>query len=175
MSGMERVIQDNPEYHPQKSDYWMPSLADRVASSIAAASVPTRVIESDAPDVVPPTVVREFAPTASGRSARGELELYVKRVCDAYLIEEDGTLCTPAYIAREVAKLMGVAKEPSQGAINAVLERWTKLEFAWVGKKPTRFIGYTPDGVKLGLEALKLRAKDRRAAHQAASNRGERR
>ena len=159
MSGMERVLQDNPEYHVPKADYWMPSLEDRVASFMASAPTPVRYIESPAPDLVPATIERTYTPTATGRSARGELESYVKKACDDWLVDAEGNVCSPAYIARQAARMMGIAKDPSQGAINAVLERWVSLGFAVVEKKPTRFVRYTEDGVRLGLDAMKIRAK----------------
>lgn len=159
MSGMERVIQENPEYHVPKRDYWMPSLEDRVASSMARHADTIRHVESPAPDVVPATIERVFAPTSSGRAGRGELELYVKQVCDIWAVEKDVPVCSPAYISEQVAKRQGWAKPPSQGAIDSVLKRWVGLGFAVVEKKPTRFVRYTEEGVKLGLDAMKVRAR----------------
>jgi hypothetical protein len=163
MLGMERVIQDNPEYHAPVRDYWMPSPEERVASFIAASNGEARYVESPAPEVVPATVERIFAPTASGRSARGELELLVKKICDVWAVDREPLNCTPAYISEAVAKAQGWGKPPSQGAVNAVLERWVKLGFATIEKKPTRFTGYTAEGIRMGLDAMKLRAKDQRS------------
>jgi hypothetical protein len=48
-----------------------------------------------------------------------------------------------------------------------VFKRWERIGFAVIDRKPTRFSRYTEDGVKLGLEVLKLKAKN--AAKQPAS------
>jgi hypothetical protein len=162
MSGMERVIQDNPEYHAPIRTWWMPSLEDRVESFIARHTDTVRHVESPAPDIVPPTIERTFTPTATGRSARGELESYVKKVCDIWLVEQDVDICSPSYLSEECRKLMGIGKPPSQGAINSVLERWKAIGFAVTAKKPTRFVKYTDEGIKLGLDAMKIQAKLRR-------------
>jgi hypothetical protein len=129
------------------------------------------MVESPAPDIVPPTVARSYAPTATGRAARGELEGWVKEVCDIWLIEGYQMLCTPAWISEEIASAQGI-KAPSVGAISAVFERWVKLGFAVVQKKPTRFIAYTEEGKRVGLEGLKIRAKQQAKRKQAEQSRG---
>lgn len=166
MMGMERFIEQNPEYVPEKPTYVMPTLEERVALSIERRSTPSVVIESPAPDHVPATVARSFQPTASGRSGRGELELRVKQTCDQWVVDQPEESCTPQWISDQIVEKFGVNESghaPSVGAINAVFERWTKLNFALIGRKPVRFIGYTDEGVKHGLDGLKIRAKMQRA------------
>lgn len=161
MMGMERYVEQNPEYVPDKATYVMPTLEERVALSIERRSTPSIVIQSPAPDHVPATVARSFQPTASGRSGRGELELRVKQTCDQWVIDKPEESCTPQWISDQIASKESI-KAPSVGAINAIFERWTKLNFALIGRKPVRFIGYTDEGVKHGLDGLKIRAKMQR-------------
>lgn len=165
MMGMERYVQQNPDYKPDEPTYVMPSLEERVALSIERRSTPSVIIESAAPDHVPATVARVFTPTASGRSGRGQLELWVKQACDQWVLDKPEESCTPQWLSDKIAEKHGVNESgnpPSVGAINAVFERWTKLNFALVGRKPVRFVGYTDDGVKHGLEGLKIRSKMQR-------------
>ena len=132
--------------------------------------VAPRVEESPLPDAVPATIVRAFNPTASGRAAPGELELWVKQHCDIWLVEAERFPCTPAYLSEEIGKAQGI-KPPSVGAITAVFQRWVKIGFAEIGAKPARFLKYTDDGVKLGLEGCKVRHKAKRKAAEAAAGR----
>lgn len=164
MSGMPRVIQVNPEYIPVTVSIVMPTLEERAARFKTKDVVPPRVVESALPDRVPATIERRFAPTASGRAGRGELELLVKKECDQWVLDNPEESCTPSYISERIAHDLGI-KAPSVGAISAVFDRWTKLGFALIGKKPTRFVGYMPDGVKYGLEGLKDKARIK-AKHQ---------
>lgn len=169
MTQKERVPVDNSGYVTPKSPYSMPSLEERVmmhAESKKTSAPPVVVIASPAPDLVPVTIQRMFQPTPTGRSARGELESWVKRVCDEFLVEQYDRPCSPAFVSESIEKNEGV-KAPSVGAVNAVFERWIKLGFAVIEKKPTRFVAYTEDGVKLGLDALKLRAKDQSRSKQS--------
>ena len=158
MTGAERILVESSGYAPPHRDYWMPSDDPLPSLSSPNGSDGPVLIESPAPDVVPPTIERPFAPTPSGRAARGELELWVKKECDAWLVDQPGNPCTPVYLAEEIARTQGILP-PSVGAISAVFERWVKLGFAVVEKKPTRFIKYTEEGVRLGLEQMKLQAK----------------
>lgn len=158
MMGMERFVDQNPDYKPILPTYIMPSLDERVALSMERRAVPTVIIESAAPEHVPATVTRVFTPTATGRAGRGQLELWVKQTCDQWVLDQPEESCTPQWISDQIAAKHEI-KPPSVGAINAVFERWTKLNFALIGRKPVRFVGYTDDGVKHGLEGLKIRAK----------------
>lgn len=177
MSDSPRVVIDNSGYVPAPHTYWVPTPEERAmmlaSSSPRVTSTPT-LIESPAPGVVPATIARTFAPTVTGRAARGELESWVKRVCDEWLVEEINDLCTPGYVARCVAKNEGLGKEPSVGAISAVWDRWVSLGFAVIEKKPTRFLKYTTEGALLGLEVLKERARSQRRMATGANKRSGR-
>lgn len=161
LSGQDRMAQENPEYIAPKSPYWVPTLEERAllnaSSNGAKRSEPSR-IESPMPEAIPATVGRSFAPTPTGRSGRGQLEIWVKEACDEWIVEEYKDFCSPSWVADWVVKNKGVGTQ-SQGAVNAVFERWIKINFARVVKKPTRFLGYTEEGIKYGLDALKLKAK----------------
>lgn len=165
MMGMERFIDQNPEYSPEIHTFIMPTLEERVALSIERRTIPAVVIESPSPEHVPATVARAYEPTESGRAGRGQLELWVKQTCDRWVLDQPEESCTPQWLSDQIAASQEI-KPPSVGAINAVFDRWTKLNFALIGRKPVRFIGYTDEGVKLGLDALKLRAKLQKPSQQ---------
>lgn len=154
LSDMDRTAVNNSSYAPPERTFWMPSIEDRVvmreSSTNGPATAPTR-IESPVPDTVPATLVRAYAPTPSGRSARGELESWVKETCDVWLVEKVATPCTPTWISVEIGRSQGI-KDPSVGAIAAVFDRWTRIGFALVEKKPTRFVKYTEEGIRLTLQ-----------------------
>lgn len=177
MSGMERRVVDNSGYSPPHNTYWVPTLEERAALHGLSNAVDNHapiVIESPAPGIVPPTLARSYGPTATGRAARGELESWVKRVCDEWLVDNEKVLCTPAYVASCIQHNEGLGKAPSVGAISAVWDRWVTLGFAIIDKKPTRFSAYTEEGARVGLDALKEKAKRARRMKMAAANRGER-
>jgi hypothetical protein len=174
MSGKDRIEPVvNPEWAPEPREFWLPSDDWNAAQPIsrdAATPAPVRV-ESPAPDLVPATTVHTFSPTPTGRAARGELESWVKVKCDEWLIENYKMLCTPAWLAEEIAYDQAI-KAPSVGAISAIFDRWVKLGFARVAKKPTRFLGYTDEGRELGLDGLKARAKRARDMARSEQRRG---
>lgn len=177
-SGMERQLQDNSGYKVDHSLFRMPTPEERlamIASSVGTGPTTPIVIESPAPDLVPATIRRVFTPTATGRAARGELASWVKHECDVWLVEELIYKCTPPYLAEAIAKTQGFAKPPSVGAVDAVLKRWVEIGFAVVEKKPTRFIKYTDDGIRLGLEGCIERAKRTRRLQEAEAGRSFRR
>lgn len=178
MSEMPRILVDNSGYAPDHSAYWMPSPEERIA--MLALSRPNRddvpvIIKSPLPDMVPITIAHTFTPTTTGRAARGELESWVKDACDVWLVENTLNAtdppCTPPYLAKEIGQTQGI-KEPSVGAIDAVLKRWVTLGFALVQPKPTRFVCYTAEGIQMGLEGCKDKVKRSKRMLQAASARG---
>lgn len=158
MTDQPRILVESSAYVPDSGGFWMPSDdPEPVLSSPDGVTTPV-IIESPAPDRVPASIGRTFTPTPTGRAARGELEWWVKQHCDIWLIDEPPDLCTPSYLSVEIGRDQGITP-PSVGAISAVFDRWVKLGFAVIAKKPTRFVGYTEDGVKLGLEKMKNDAK----------------
>lgn len=160
--GMDRVFIENPDYLPKTASFWMPDdayWAERNGSKETVAEDAAVLVQSDNASVAP-YKKREFAPTETGRAARGQLEQQVKEVCDAWVESGSGDPCTPQFISTSIAEKYKI-KPPSTGAIGAVFKRWTDLGFALVGSKPIRFAAYTPDGVKLGLDGMKARSKRR--------------
>lgn len=176
MSGQPRQLVDNSEYVLPKR-YWMPSPEERAAMHAAASNghgdTETVVIESPLPEAVPVTLRRVFTPTPTGRAGRGELETWVKEACDEWIIEKYERPCTPLWIAEWIVRHKGVVTQ-SQGAINAVFERWIKLRFAIIEKKPTRFLQYSEEGIRRGLDALKIQTKMTARRKMLAADRGVR-
>lgn len=177
MSEMERTLIDNSGYSPDRGGFVMPTMEERMAALALSAPVEaprTAYTESAAPDIVPPSIVRDFGPTATGRAAAGELESWVKKQCDIWLIESqeegDWYTCTPAYLSEKIAEDEGI-KPPSVGAISAVFDRWIKIGFADCQKKPTRFVAYTEQGIKLGLEGCKEKFKRNKRSAEAQAGR----
>lgn len=177
MAEMPRQVVDNSGYVPDRGGFIMPTAEERIAmhalSSPRPATVP-HVEESVAPDLAPPSIVRPYAPTASGRAAAGQLEFWVKRECDTWLVESKDEdvfyKCTPGYLAEKIGEAEGI-RPPSVGAISAVFDRWVKIGFAVTAKKPTRFIKYTEDGIKYGLDEMKVRHKRSLKSREAQAGR----
>lgn len=169
MAGMERVPQENPEYHPDPKIEEIRKCLEEIHNErilrVTTSDAPVR-IESIAPGELPPTAIKEFTETESGRKQRGQLEDEVKKATDMWVMLKATQPCTPVW----VAEMIDAQNPPSTGAVNAVFERWRSIGFATVEKKPTRFTGYTPDGIQHGLHAMKARAKTaQRSAARSAS------
>jgi hypothetical protein len=161
MGGRERFAVNNSSYVADHGDFVMPDPADvslaRLSSNTSPATPPKR-IESELPDVIPATIARQWIPTPTGRSARGELEAQIKWACDVWVVERDPEFCTPRYVSEEIGRQYGI-RPPSVGAIDAAWKKWAKIGFARIGVKPTRFVGYTPEGIELTLEGCKEKYK----------------
>ena len=52
-----------------------------------------------------------------------------------------------------------------------MFDRWVKLGFAVIEKKPTRFVRYTDEGIKFGLDRMKERSKRKLKLVQAEKRR----
>lgn len=175
-AGMPRQVVDNSGYESETHSFLAPVPTVLAAPPILSNSRPVvdaQTLESVAPGRVPPVRRASYGPTSSGRAARGQLEAQVNTVCTTWVIEEEKVLCTPAYISEEIAKAEGI-KAPSTGAIDAVFGRWERYGYAVIGRKPTRFLQFTEEGVEHGLEYLKDKSKRQDKSHQAAMSRGER-
>lgn len=175
MSEMERQLVYNSKYvfHDTFSRPTPEERALAYARDHAPRGSEPVIVPSHAPDLVPATLVREFPPTQSGRAARGELEAWVRKSCDDWAVDKPPEFCTPLYISDDIAREQGI-NPPSTGAITAVLDRWSILGFARIDRKPIRFVEYTKEGISVGLETLKLRAKGRKPSPaQSISRRRE--
>jgi hypothetical protein len=176
MADLPRVVQENPEYVPPKHDFWMPSLEERAAARAAllasasnGASIPTE--DDDAPATAP--LGRSFAPTPTGRAARGELEAWVLATCQEWVAEGYKELATPMNIGHEIGRREGI-NPPSVGAIGAVFDRWVAMGFAICERKPVRFIKFTEEGKRLGLYVLKEKYKLKSKSDKQAALSGRR-
>lgn len=158
MAGSERILVDESSWHPD-NPFVLPRMAEDLTIDTfnwEDTQEPTTI--KDAPPVILPVQLpRTFVPTPTGRAGRGELEAWVKEVTDIWTVERDG-LCTPRYVAAKIGRKRGI-NPPSVGAIDAVFIRWAEMGFAMIEKKPTRFDGYTANGLRLGLEAMKAAHK----------------
>lgn len=121
------------------------------------------------PTRAPVPVVPRFAPTPTGRRARGQLEADVLKVCqDFYHNVFEWEFCTPKLVAEEIGRRHAI-EPPSTGAIDAVWDRWLALGFAYRERKPSRFTGFVGSSDFSYLEGLKVqkkRAKKRQVAEQ---------
>lgn len=113
-----------------------------------------------------------FAPTPTGRRARGQLEYDVLTVCTDFAANVfDWEICTPKAVSEEIGKRYAI-EPPSTGAVNAVWDRWEKLDFAVQDKKPSRFIKFTGEHTVQHLELIKARVKREKKRGQAEAKRG---
>lgn len=171
ITGRERILVESSGYEPPHRTWWMPSDDPLPALSTVNGAPVTELLESPDPTRIPATLRPAFKPTPTGRAARGELELWVKEWCDIWLVDESTSPCTPAWLSEKIARDKAI-DPPSIGAISAVFVRWEKLGFAVFKKKPTRFVGYTQEGIELGLDKLKARVKRIRKQTQSNLRRG---
>lgn len=113
-----------------------------------------------------------FAPTPSGRRARGQLEYNVLAVCADYAKGVyDWTECLPKLVSEEIGK-REQSENPSTGAIDAVWDRWALMEFAERAKKPSRFVRFTGAHTPTDLDLAKAKAKREKRRGIGAANRG---
>jgi len=123
------------------------------------------MVASELPDLVPATFRRDFTPTASGRTQRGQLEVWVHDAVQYWMTERTAGVemptCTPQWVSERILSEGVTTKSPSTGAIDAVFKRWIEIGYANIGSRPTRFVSFTVAGIKDGLEVMKARAKRR--------------
>jgi hypothetical protein len=157
-TGRERTILDNPIYVPKPSTFHLEDYIKPEPAAVDTDALP--VATSQAPGVLPPVVPKTFTPPPSGKAAKGELEDRVREVTDLWVAQfaSTGFECTPKWISERIASKYRI-KPPSVGAIGAVFDRWTRYGFAVIERKPVRFSGYTEEGIRLGLDALKAKAQ----------------
>lgn len=156
MAGTERSLVDNSTFQVDRGAFVRVSLTEATTASLEARKDIVRR-ESPAPGIVPVVHEKTFAATPSGRAGRGELESWVAQVTGIWAVE-GGPNCTPQYVSESIARTRGITP-PSSGAVDAVFKRWQKIGFATIETKPTRFTGYTPEGIEHGLEVMKAKAR----------------
>jgi len=185
MAGMEREPAEySPEYSAHlaeqslKTEQMLDSLPNYVSVyaplSNAGGTIPPASDEGpgagsvdSATDTPAPVAGHAFAPTPTGRRARGQLEYDVLLVCIDFANNVfDWSDCTPKNVSEEIGRRYKI-EPPSTGAINAVWDRWERLEFADQAKKPSRFVKFRVDNPSAAtLDVIKARAK--RAKKMAA-------
>jgi hypothetical protein len=162
-AGLERIPVDNSGYLPETHAFALPEKTVVEAAPVLSSEpvvLPPDTLESVAPGRVPPVERHSYGPTESGRAARGELEGQVNNICIIWVVEAEQFPCTPQYVSEEIARLKGI-KSPSTGAISAVFDRWEKIGYAEIGRKPIRFLAFTDQAIEHGLEWVKTKAKKR--------------
>lgn len=100
--------------------------------------------------------------TPSGFRRKGQLEESVQDVCLGYLkgkydADENGDMTT-----KHIGQLIDAESPPSPGAVQAVLERWEKLGYAEMRRKPVGFQMLTAEGMQKGLSAMRHEASVKR-------------
>lgn len=187
IAGLPREpAEENPEYELMMSEkrlatqVMLDSLA-LPASSLGALSnmdggFPHNGDEGTVPaNVDPPRAIPQpqFAPTPTGRRARGQLEYDVLKVCQDFAAGVfDWAECTPKLVSIEIGKLEAV-EPPSTGAINAVWDRWEDLDFATQDKKPSRFVKFNVENPSSWtLDRIKAQRKREKKRGQAEQKRG---
>lgn len=187
LTGMDREPPEQPaEYlasiRADRSKFVMPSLYDSPVLDDLSMSGGTDTLPGDERaaagrgDAVPGTLAASpqprFAPTPTGRRARGQLEYDVLAVCKDYVdLVFDWDFCTPKNVSEEIGKRYSV-EPPSTGAINAVWDRWEKLGFATQDKKPSRFVAFLKQGDVQTLDRLKAQVKREKKRSTAEARRG---
>jgi hypothetical protein len=127
-------------------------------------------VPSPVPSPTPPRP--SFTATPTGRRARGQLEYDVLRVCREYSENYyDWDACTPKLVAERIG-IQNAIEPPSTGAINAVWDRWEKLQFAEQAKKPSRFVGFLGPSDDATLDRMKSKVKREKKRTQAEIKRG---
>lgn len=171
-AGLPRVPQQSPLWKPTPSPdlSWLYEDAPSplVASTIGATQGSPAPAEPARDHGIPVHQPRH-APderTPSGYRRKGQLEDSVNEVCLGYLkgqysADENGDMTT-----KHIAHLIDPENPPSPGAVQAVLERWVKLGYAEMRRKPVGFQMLTIDGMQKGLARMKDEAQAQRKAER---------
>lgn len=144
-TGRERVGVQNPDYNPPKSKYVLPSKEEVSKKSSEPVLSPIDVKHNE-----------RFAPTATGRRARGQLEHEVLVICSQFW---RGEIEVEVLTTKAIAELIDEVEPPSLGAINGILQAWDDLGFCNFGRDPNRFVSFTTAGVTLGLTYFRAKAR----------------
>lgn len=170
MTNTDRIILQNPDYVPYDSGIYefLESYEKMKAEVLPSMRAVKALIEETPVTTADGAIItglarsgRTFEPTKRGRAA-GQLEDEIRGVCNRFLQGEfpDEEMCTPKFVAQKITEETNTEKTPSIGAIGAAFDRWEKIGFAIIKKGPVRFVSFTVEGMTLGLEAMKQKAKD---------------
>lgn len=158
MADVPRQVHQNPNYEPVKG----PDLSEylRMSEDLPDAALPggTRTTRAtDKPSTTAPGLLesaRTFTGTPSGYRQRGQLEAEVQQICNRGILGEFDEHLTPQLIA----EMIDPDNPPSTGAIGAVFNRWERIGYARIHRKPLYFQGLTVEGMRDGLETLKRKS-----------------
>lgn len=158
-----RVPQQNPEWKPPKFEsldwVWERDALALRGTNTPAVEYQPGAAPGDAGITLESPRYADAEPTPSGVRRRGQLEEEVQRVCVGYLQgevkpDDDGDMTT-----KHIAHLIDADDPPSAGAVHSVLLRWERIGYAVIERDPVQFTLLTPDGMKMGLQSLKNKAK----------------
>lgn len=172
MTGLERKLMPNPEYVPERGNFVIPVMVDSPLETVAvtsddvSASLDVETVAIAPPRAAQPALVTRR--TETGRAARGGLEAQVWEACHELKIIDP---LTPKIISEWIVGKYKIPT-PSTGAINAVWERWVKLGYCEIAKKPNRFVKFTGDGSWEELARIKGATKRQKKNSISAARRG---
>lgn len=161
-----RQLLENSEYKPIRT-FSILTLEERAAAKAKRRSEERLVRLNEASLFSKSNSVHSL----SGRTRRGLLDQWVELQCKLWLLDSSSKDCTPSWISEHIAMCEDVPA-PSVGAIDAVLKRWIEIGFAEIAKKPARFVSFTAEGKRLGLDVLKEKYKLETRRLQTVSRRG---
>lgn len=168
----KREYLQNPKWEPEHHAFIMPDFREKFLTveagdldgvgidqgsmagtlTIEGDTRRTKLMESVLPGLIPGAIRKSFAPTASGRAARGQMEVWVKDVCDEWTLNAvRDILCTSEYVSEEIERIFKRPAVP-RGSIDSVFYRWREIGFAILADRPFRFLFYTPRGIEIGLD-----------------------
>lgn len=180
-AGIPRVAQQSPLWKPPPSPdlSWLYEDSENPLDALVSTGTqnPARSAEPARDHGIPvhqPTHAPDER-TPAGYRRKGQLEDSVNEVCTGYLkgeyqSDENGDMTT-----KHIAHLIDPDNPPSAGAVQAVLERWVKLGYAEMRRKPVGFQMLTVEGMQKGLARMKEEAQAQRKVERrkmrAAGNR----
>lgn len=161
MAGEPRRVHQNPNYvpyvYPDMSEYFNASddAPATLSGGVAVVAEPRERPSETAPGLL--ESARTFTGTEAGHRQRGQLEAEVQKVCNRAMMGEFDEFMTP----QAIAELIDPDNPPSTGAIGSVFNRWERIGYAKIHRKPLYFQHLTVEGMRDGLEACKRKAKAR--------------
>lgn len=158
MADVPRRLHQNPNYipyeYPDMSEYFAVSHeeVETLSGGVVDTPEPRERPSTTAPGLL--ESARTFTGTPSGYRQRGQLEVEVQQICNRGMLGEFDEHLTPKLIA----EMIDPDNPPSTGAIGAVFNRWERIGYARIHRKPLYFQGLTVEGMRDGLETLKRKS-----------------
>lgn len=153
LAGLERKL-PMQKYEPPHSDFVIPSREEVVREAIVSDS--SYVVHESSNPEVPVRISKE------NLDGRVSLDDMVQACAEHWIsVDQKSTQMTTVYVSEWCAKHYDIPA-PSRGAIDSLFKRWESLGFAFIAKSPNRFAGFTKEGKRQGLLALKKLQKRER-------------